>query len=231
MFQISPCVPTIDVGSLVTVWGGVRWEPASQSSWDEPNWYKNSAKLVKMAHNGQNPALWPLLIVGWHWAVNSISLCIKWYDPLHRHWIEVEKLIWEGGGLRGAPRGWHLARWACCWPCTKNHEKKMKIFFSNGQKSFSSYLLVWWEWESRERRNCLARGGWNCTPKWQKKTKNSKIPFLPHSSPANGRLCGIKTYMRQSLYQGWTQFYVWGSVPIGVHRPLKPNQNGKNAWK
>ena len=103
--KFPPCVPIFYGGSLVTVWGGVRWEPASESLWDEQNQYKNSSKLEKMAQNGQNPALWPLVNVGWHWAVNSISLCIKWYNPLHRHLIEVKKLIWAGGGLRGAPQG------------------------------------------------------------------------------------------------------------------------------
>jgi len=49
---IPPCVPIVDGGSLVTVWGGVRWEPASESLWDEPNIYNKSAKLAKMAQNG-----------------------------------------------------------------------------------------------------------------------------------------------------------------------------------
>ena len=55
--KFPPCVPIVDGGSLVTVWDGVRREPASESLWDEPNQYKNSAKLAKMAQNGCNPEL------------------------------------------------------------------------------------------------------------------------------------------------------------------------------
>ena len=55
LLLFPPCVLIINGGSLVTVWGEVRWEPASESLWDEPNQYKNSAKLAKMAQNGKNP--------------------------------------------------------------------------------------------------------------------------------------------------------------------------------
>ena len=45
--KYSPCVPIGNGESLVMVWGGVRWEPASGSLWGEPHQYKNSAKLAK----------------------------------------------------------------------------------------------------------------------------------------------------------------------------------------
>ena len=136
-----------------------------------------------MAQNSQNPALWPLLNVGWHWAVNSISLCIKWYNPLHRHWIEVKKRIWGGGGLRGAPQGVTFALMGLGVTMNQKSWKKKKIFFSKWSKSFSSYSLVGWEWDSRDGKNCWAHGGWENTPKWQKMPKKGQNPIFATLKP------------------------------------------------
>ena len=85
---------------------------------------------------------------------------------------------YEKGVASGAPpRGWHMARWGWGWPCTKNHEKNENFSFK-WSKSFSSYSLVGWEWDSGDSRNCWARGGWECTPKEQKMTKKWQNPIF-----------------------------------------------------
>ena len=232
--KFPPCVPIFDGGSLVTVWGGVRREPASESLWDEPNQNKNSSKLAKMAQNGQNPALWPLLNVGWHWAVNSISLCIKWYNPLHRHWIEVKKRIWGGGGLRGAPQGVTFGQMGLGVTMHQKSWKKIKIFFFSSGQNLSRVVHWYGGSETQGTGGTAGRVGvGNVLSKDKKWPKNGEILFLSHLSPANRRFCCVKTCITQSLYQGWTQFYVLGSASsaIGAHCLLKPDKNRKKWLK
>ena len=88
-------------------------------------------------------------------------------------------------------RGWPQGRppWVDIWPdraggdhAPKIMKKKENKFFK-WSKSFLSYSLVGWEWDSGDRRKCWGRGGWECTPKWQKMTKKWQNPMFVALKP------------------------------------------------
>ena len=94
-----------------------------------------------------------------------------------------KKLIWVLGGRRGAPQGvafGQVGSWVYHAPRIPQKIDK-KIFESS--KLFSSQFLVGWGWDSSDRMNCWKCRGWECTLKWQKKSKKWQNPIFATVKP------------------------------------------------